>query len=121
MRSTSPSSKPASSRRSLARPRTRPCAHGQALIPIASTPTTRRTLRSEAAAIPISATISCVGSCVTGVVRSSGYRAVDLHLGPQRALPVDDVARDVIGERLDEERLADHDLLDRLGEQLREA
>ena len=45
----------------------------------------------------------------------------DLHLRPQRALPVDDVARDVVGERLDEERLADHHLLDRLGEELREA
>ena len=43
IRSTSPSAKPASSRRSVARPRTRPCAHGHALIPVASTPTTRRT------------------------------------------------------------------------------
>ena len=42
MRSTSPSSKPASSSRSAARPRIRPWAHGQALIPVASTPTTRR-------------------------------------------------------------------------------
>ena len=37
------SSKPASRSRSAAAPRTSPCAHGQALIPHASTPTTRRT------------------------------------------------------------------------------
>src|SRR3972149_3199153 len=36
IRSTSPGSKPASSRRSLARLRTRPCAHGQAVMPVAS-------------------------------------------------------------------------------------
>ena len=46
---------------------------------------------------------------------------LDPHLGAQRVLPLDDVARDVLGERLDEERLADHDLVDRLAEQLREA
>ena len=54
------------------RPRTRPCAHGHALIPVASTPTIRRTPRSLAAAIPISETISCVARPVTGVRRSSG-------------------------------------------------
>ena len=53
IRSTSPSAKPASSSRSAAAPRTRPCAHGHALMPQASTPTTRRTRSGEAAAIPI--------------------------------------------------------------------
>ena len=73
MRSTSPSTKPASSEPLGRAPRTRPCAHGQALIPVASTPTTRRDARrGEAAAIPISETISCVRSPVTGVSRSSG-------------------------------------------------
>ena len=53
-------SNPASSSRSDARPRTSPWAHGQALIPVASTPTTRRTAPADAAAIPISETISWV-------------------------------------------------------------
>ena len=53
-------------------PRTSPCAHGQALMPIASTPTMRRTLVRDAAAMPMSVTISCVESPVTGVVRSYG-------------------------------------------------
>ena len=75
IRVTSPSTNPASSRRSVARSRTRPCAHGQALIPVASTPTTRRTRSPAAAAIPISDTISCVGRPLTGVSRRSGQRA----------------------------------------------
>ena len=41
-------------------------------MPTASTPTTRRTPVLDAAAMPISETISCVESCVTGVVRSYG-------------------------------------------------
>ena len=45
---------------------------------------------------------------------------LDPHLGAKRALPLDDVRGDVLGERLDEERLADHDRVDRLAEQLRE-
>src|SRR5919108_4165574 len=75
IRSTSSWSKPASSSRSVARPRTRPCAHGHALIPVASTPTIRRTRVSDAAAIPMIEIISWVASPVTGVRRSSGYRA----------------------------------------------
>ena len=46
---------------------------------------------------------------------------LDAHLGAQRVLTLDDVRRDVLGERLDEERLADHDLVDRLAEDLGEA
>jgi hypothetical protein len=42
------------------------------LIPVASTPTTRRARSREAAAIPINETISCVASFVTGVRRSYG-------------------------------------------------
>ena len=45
---------------------------------------------------------------------------LDAHLGAERALPFDDVRRDVLGERLDEERLADHDRVDRFAEELRE-
>ncbi len=52
--------------------RIRPCAHGQALIPVASTPTTRRVPRVDAAAMPIRDTISCVGSAETGVCRAIG-------------------------------------------------
>ena len=44
-----------------------------------------------------------------------------LDLGAQGALAADDGARDVLGELLDEQRLADHELVDRLLEQLREA
>ena len=71
----SPPSNPASASRSAARPATRPWAHGQALIPVASTPTTRREPSAVAAAMPISETISCVGSPVTGVTRRIGQRA----------------------------------------------
>jgi hypothetical protein len=46
---------------------------------------------------------------------------LDAHLGPQRLLALDDMACDVLGQRLDEERLADHHLVDRLAEQLGEA
>ena len=61
--------------------------------------------------------------------RQAGHRrtpldrilGLDPHLGPDRLLAVDDVGRDVRREGLDEERLADHDLVDRLAEELREA
>ena len=43
-----------------------------------------------------------------------------MNLGAERSLPFHDVGGDVLGERLDEERLADHDCVDRLAEQLRE-
>src|SRR5439155_17736259 len=46
---------------------------------------------------------------------------LDRDLGPQRVLPLEDVRGDVLGELLREQRLADHDLLDRLLEQLRKA
>src|SRR5438067_2139784 len=45
---------------------------------------------------------------------------LDRDLGPQRVLPLEDVRGDVLGELLREQRLADHDLLDRLLEQLGE-
>ena len=121
MRSTSPSAKPASSRRSAAAPRTSPCAHGQALMPHASTPTTRRTRAGDAAAIPISVAISWVGRPVTGVRRSSGYWARICTSARRASCRRTMCARDVLGERLDEERLADHDLVDRLAEDLGKA
>ena len=45
----------------------------------------------------------------------------DPHLGAQRALALDDLRGDPVGEHLDEEALAEHGLVDRLVEQLREA
>jgi signal transduction histidine kinase len=42
-------------------------------------------------------------------------------LGAQSLLALDDVRSDVLGEHLDEERFPDHDLVDRLFEELREA
>jgi hypothetical protein len=45
----------------------------------------------------------------------------DPGLGPQRALAADDVPGDVLGQRLDVQRLAADDRLDRLLEQFREA
>ena len=45
----------------------------------------------------------------------------DPDLGAERALPLDDAARDVLGEHLDEQRLAFDDELDRLLEELGEA
>ena len=75
IRSTSSSAKPASWRRPAAASRTSPCAHGQALIPNASTPTTRRTCvarrRRSRSASPSPAS----RRSVTGVRRSSGYGA----------------------------------------------
>ena len=44
-------------------------------MPVASTPTTRRVRSRDAAAIPISVTISCVESFVTGVSRRIGQLA----------------------------------------------
>ena len=46
---------------------------------------------------------------------------LDAHLGAQGPLAFDDVGGDVLGELLDQQGLADHDLLDRLLEQLRKA
>ena len=79
-------------------------------MPAASTPTRRREPEVEAAAIPIRLTISWVGR-----------RVRNPHLGAERSLALDDVRGDVLREHLDEERLADHDLVDRLFEELGEA
>src|SRR5207247_3351750 len=61
--------------------------------------------------------------------RQPGHRRLSLervtrrdpHLRSQCALALDDVGRDVLREALDQKRLTDHHLLDRLLEQLREA
>ena len=117
----SASSKPASTRRPAALSRTRPCAQGQAFSPLASTPTARRTPRADAAAMPM---------IVTGVLRGqtadrrhplAREARLDRHLGAQRLLALEDVRGDVLCELLCEQGLADHDLLDRLPEQLRKA
>ena len=107
--------------RSAARPRTRPCAHGQALIPVASTPTTRREPAPFAAAIPIRETISWVVQA--GDRRPPPERPAgdDPHLGAERALALDDLRRDPVGEDLHEQPFAEDRLVDRLVEELREA
>jgi hypothetical protein len=51
-RAISSSVKPPSRSRSCARSITISCAHGQAVMPCASTPTSRRVPRSEATALP---------------------------------------------------------------------
>ena len=71
--------------------------------------------------MPTSETISCVGSPVTGVRAPDGPLRGDPSLGAKRALPLDDVPRDVLGEGLDVERLGADDRVDRLLEELREA
>ena len=61
--------------------------------------------------------------------REAGHRrapvdrplGADPHLRAQRSLALDDAARDVLGEHLDEQRLALDDELDRLLEELGEA
>ena len=75
----------------------------------------------DAAAIPISETISCVERPVTGVVRSYGYRA-RMWTSARRASWRSTIRRrHVLGEVLDEERVVGDHALDRLLEQLREA
>ena len=114
-------SKPASVSRSAARPATSPCAHGQALIPVASTPTTRLAVLAVAAAIPIRETISCVGRPVTGVTRRIGQRAVIRTSARMGVLPLDDVPGDHLGDLLDDPGFAEDGITDRLVEDLREA
>ena len=98
------SSKPASASRSAARPRTSPWAHGQALIPVASTPTTRRD-----AVLPVAAAIPIERDHLLRREPADRRRAPHRASGAvirtsarKRALPADDVARDVLGERLDD-------------------
>ena len=116
----SPSAKPASSSRSAAESRTSPCAHGHALMP--------QRLDADDAAHALRRGGGDPDQLRDLLRRQVGDRRaalervlrLDAHLGAERALPLDDVRGDVLGERLDEERLADHDRVDRLAEQLRE-
>ena len=117
----SPPSKPASASRSAARPATRPWAHGQALIPVASTPTTRREPSAVAAAMPISETISCVGSPVTGVTRRIGQRALMRTSARTARCRSTMLPRDHLGDLLHDPGLAEHRVADRLVEHLGEA
>ena len=71
--------------------------------------------------MPISVTISCVESRVTGVSRRIGQSARIRHLGAERVLALDDAAGDVLRQHLDEQRLFVDDRVDRLVEELREA
>ena len=97
------------------------CAHGHAVMPCACTPTSRRVPRSDATADPISPYMLCVRMPETGAVLVLRVARGDRHLGAQPALAVAHVLGDVRGERLGLERLAEHDLVDRLLDDLLEA
>ena len=102
-------------------PRTSPCAHGQALIPVASTPTTRREPAPVAAAIPISETISWVARPVTGVRRRSGQRAT-IRTSARSARWRSTICVAIRSASiLHEQALAEDDVVDRLVEELGEA
>ena len=91
------------------------------MIPCASTPTTRRVPLSDAAAIPQSVTISCVGRSADRRQPADRPLRADPDLGLERPLPLDDARGDVLREHLDEQRLAGDDDVDRLLEELGEA
>src|SRR5918994_3821268 len=61
------------------------------------------------------------GEARHGRVALDGVPRSDPRLRPAGALPLDDLARDVRRQLLDEERLLEHDVLDHLLEELREA
>ena len=65
--------------------------------------------------------ISCVAQARHGCPPFQRIPRRDSHLGADPSLTVDDVPRDVLRQLLDEEGLADHDLVDRLPEELGEA
>ena len=98
-----------------------PWAHGQALSPRTRTPTARR--------VPARGRRRDADQRVDllRLQARDGRRARDGELGldarvrAQRALALEHARGDVAGEVLDRERVADHDRLDRLGEQLGEA
>ena len=69
----------------------------------------------------MSETISCVASLVDRRPALVRVARRDPHLGEQRVLPVDDPARDVLRQILDEERVVLDHALDRLLEELGEA
>ena len=120
IRSTS-SPKPASASRSAARPRTRPCAHGHALIPVASTPTTRRERRLRRGRDPDQRDHLLRHEVGHRRVPAQRPARDDPHLGAERILPLDDLRGDPVREHLDEQPFAEDDLVDRLVEELREA
>ncbi len=72
MRAISSAEKPSARRASDAWAEISPCAQGQAFMPCAVTPTTRRLVSVLAAAMPIRPYISWVGMPVTGVRFSTG-------------------------------------------------
>ena len=103
-------------------PRTSPCAHGHALIPVASTPTSRR--------VAVARGGGDADQRDHLLRRQPRHRRLALERvargrpRPRRGAPAGRstiVARDVLGELLDEQRLADHELVDRLLEELGEA
>jgi len=84
-------------------------------MPVASTPTTRRAAPAVAAAIPILRR-------QTRDRRDAPHRParVDPHLGPMGVLALDDMPRDHLGDLLDDPRLTEDGVTDRLVEDLGE-
>jgi hypothetical protein len=91
------------------------------LIPVASTPTTRRTRLARGGGDPDQRDHLLRRELRDGRAPLVGVTRDDPHLGEQRLLAVDDASRDVLGEILDEERVVVDDALHGLLEQLGEA
>ena len=122
MRSISSSLKSSAARRSRARAATSSCAHGQAVIPVADTPTMRRVPRSEATARAEQRVHLLGGDARTRGRLVLGVAGRDRHLGAGGALALAHELGDVRGQRLGAEgRLAEHDPADRLVDDLLEA
>ena len=90
-------------------------------MPVASTPTTRRVPALRRGGDPAERHHLLGREARHRRAPVDRPLGADPHLGPERALPLDDAARDVLGEHLDEQRLPVDDDLDRLLEELREA
>ena len=122
MRSISSSVKPSAASRSRELPATSCCAHGQAVMPCAATPTSRRVPRSEAtrrAEERVDLLRLDAGHRRRLVLRVARR---DRDLGGARVLAVAHALGDVLRERLGlEGRLAEDDLADRFVDDLLEA
>ena len=98
------------------------CAHGQAVMPCAVTPISRRVPSSVQIAEPCSVYSSWVWMPETGAGLCSGKRASTLTSARRASCRVAHELGDVLGQRLGlERRLAEDDLADRVVDDLLEA
>jgi hypothetical protein len=114
--------KPSLARRSRARAATSSCAHGHAVMPVADTPTSAAgaVLERDGAAVERVDLLRLDARDRRGLVL--GVARGDAHLRALGALARAHQLGDVLGERLGpERRLAEHDLADRLVDDLLEA